>query len=104
MGGGPEAPAMYSSGKKELAVVTLPMSPETIKKGIEGLEAEFPDIEVKFFDLRPVDGKVQDVPEGTYSSQVQLRSILYRPFGIWVVHTCLRLTSTVTPTSESTQR
>jgi hypothetical protein len=79
MGGGPEAPAMHSSDKKELAVVTLPMSPENIKKGIEGLKAEFPDIEVKFFDLRPVDGKVKDVPEGMYPSQVQLMLDLVQP-------------------------
>jgi hypothetical protein len=89
MGGGPQTPAMHSSGKKEVALVTLPMPPETVRKGIEGLEAEFPDIEVKFFDLRPVDGKVKEVPEGMHISQVPLVYLIppsYRQRSVHVVH------------------
>jgi hypothetical protein len=60
MGGGPETPTKHSSGGKELALVTIPWPEERVHKAIEGLKAEFKDVEVKFFN----PSTSPDIPEG----------------------------------------
>jgi uncharacterized membrane-anchored protein len=94
MGGGPEAPAKHSSNEKELAIVTLPNIDEHVRKGIEGLEAEFKDVEVKFFNTKPANGeKPKDIPEGMYiPSSPGVGSLYYIAPTVWSLSNsiCLR--------------
>jgi hypothetical protein len=84
MGGGPETPAKHPSSEKELALVVISMPEERAQKGIEGLEAEFKDVEVKFFN----PSKSPDIPEGMHRDVPLMLDLVLpssRDCGLWVV-------------------
>lgn len=63
MGGGPEVPTKDMNNQKEVVLCTISWPESDLKKAIDGLEEEFKDIEVKFYQQK--QGKKLEVPEGT---------------------------------------
>lgn len=67
MGGGPELPSKQSVEEKELVLCTLPIPEEAAKKGIAGLQEEYKDLEVKFFESKFGHGQELHVDPGVYA-------------------------------------